>query len=494
MGYLGKKIQQKPHAICTPYPAQGHINPMLNLAKLLHHSGFYITFVHTTYNYNRLLKTHGPDSLSGLPDFQFETIPDGLPPSDAADVTQDIPALCKSTTETCLVPFKQLLAKLHNRSMASPEEVPPVTCIVSDGCMSFTVDAAEEAGLPNVLLWTTSACGFLGYANYPKLIDRGIIPLKDESYFTNGYLDKTVDGIPGMKGIRLRDFPNFVCTTNPDEIMVKYAIQEITRTARADAVILNTFDALEHDFLDGLSNIYPKVLPVGPLQLPLNQIPQSSPLHSICSSLWKDEPQCITWLNSQKPKSVVYVNYGSITVMTPQQMVEFAWGLANTKYPFLWIIRPDLVAGETAVLPPDFLEVTKGRSCLASWCPQEQVLSHTSIGGFLTHCGWNSMLESVVEGVPMVCWPFFAEQQTNCWAARTKWGIGMEIDNDVKRDKVQKMVTELMEGEKGKEMKRKAVEWKKLGAEAAGPNGSATLNFSRLINDVLLSKKIVVTT
>lgn len=181
MGSLRKETQQKPHAVCLPYPAQGHINPMLKLAKLLHHSNFYITFVHTTYNHNRHLKTHGPESLNGLPDFQFETIPDGLPPSDT-DATQDIPTLCKSTTETCLVPFKEILAKLHNKSLESPEEVPPVTCIISDGCMSFTVDAAEDAGIPNVLLWTTSACGFLGYANYPNLIDRGLIPLQGKLY------------------------------------------------------------------------------------------------------------------------------------------------------------------------------------------------------------------------------------------------------------------------------------------------------------------------
>uniref|UniRef100_A0A7N0TD25 Glycosyltransferase N-terminal domain-containing protein n=1 Tax=Kalanchoe fedtschenkoi TaxID=63787 RepID=A0A7N0TD25_KALFE len=370
MGSLEKKIQQKPHAVCIPYPAQGHLNPMLKLAKLLHHSGFYITFVHTIYNQNRLIKTNGPDSLNGLPDFQFEAIPDGLPPTDA-DATQDVIALCESTANKCLAPFKELLAKLQDKSLASPEEVPPVTSIVADGVMSFAVDAAEESGIPIALLWTTSACGFLGYASYPTLIDRGIIPLKDESYLNNGYLDKTIDGIPGMQDIRLRDFPPFARTTNIDEFIVKYILQEVTRTARADAIIMNTFDDLEHDFLDGLSKIYPKVLPIGPLQHALKQIPKSSPLHTLCSNLWREELECITWLNSQKPKSVIYVNFGSIIVMSPQQMVEFAWGLANSKYSFLWIIRPDLVAGATAVLPPEFVEDTKGRSFLA---PEEHYI------------------------------------------------------------------------------------------------------------------------
>ncbi|KAK7823528.1 7-deoxyloganetin glucosyltransferase [Quercus suber] len=159
---------EKPHAICVPYPAQGHINPMLKLAKILHYKGFHITFVNTEYNHKRLLKSRGPDSLNSLPSFQFETITDGLPESDM-DATQHIPSL--------------------------------FTCIVSDGVMSFTLDAAAELGIPDVLFWTTSACGFMGYAQYRHLIE------KMRSYLTNGHLDTIIDWIPGMKGIRLRDLP-----------------------------------------------------------------------------------------------------------------------------------------------------------------------------------------------------------------------------------------------------------------------------------------------
>ncbi|KAF8411203.1 hypothetical protein HHK36_003747 [Tetracentron sinense] len=98
---------------------------------------------------------------------------------------------------------------------------------------------------------------------------------------------------------------------------------------------------------------------------------------------------------------------------------------------------------------------------LASWCPQEQVLKHISIRGFLTHSGWNSTLESVCCGVPMIYWPFFAEQETNCRYVCKEWSIGMEIDNNIKRDEEEMLVRELMEGEKGKEMKNKATEWKR---------------------------------
>jgi hypothetical protein len=156
------QVTDKPHAVCIPFPAQGHITPMLiKLAKLLHFKGFHITFVNTEYKHKRLLKSRGSSSLDGLTDFRFEAIPDDLPETDESDATQDIPSVCESTAEYCLVPFRNLLYRL-NDSTFSPK-VPPVTCVVSDGGMSFTLDATEEFGIPNLLFHTHSACGFLGY-------------------------------------------------------------------------------------------------------------------------------------------------------------------------------------------------------------------------------------------------------------------------------------------------------------------------------------------
>ncbi|XP_027332137.1 7-deoxyloganetin glucosyltransferase-like [Abrus precatorius] len=479
MGSLGTTM--KPHAVCIPYPAQGHINPMLKLAKLLHFKGFHITFVNTVYNHKRLLKARGPDSLNGLPSFRFETIPDGLPEVDV-DATQDIPSLCESTRRTCLPHFRNLLSKLGN-----DPGVPPVTCIVSDGVMSFTLDAAQELGIPEVLFWTTSACGFMGYVQYRQLIEKGLTPLKDSSYITNGYLETTIDWVPGIKEIRLRDIPSFIRTTDSDDLMLDFLTLECKRAQNASAIVLNTFDALEHDVLEAFSSLLPPVYSIGPLNLLLNDVTDEG-LKAIESNLWKEEPECLEWLDTKEPNTVVYVNFGSITVMTSEQLIEFAWGLANSNKIFLWVIRPDLVAGENAVLPPEFVTETKNRGLLSTWCPQEEVLTHPSIGGFLTHSGWNSTLESVCGGVPMICWPFFAEQQTNCRFCCKEWGIGLEIE-DVKRDSVERLVRELMDGENGKKMKEKALEWKKLAADAAAaPNGSSFVNFENMIRDVFLGK------
>ncbi|KAK4476904.1 hypothetical protein RD792_016070 [Penstemon davidsonii] len=480
MGSISES-QNKPHAVCIPYPAQGHVSPMLKLAKLLHQNNFYITFVNTEYNHRRLLKSRGPAALDGLPDFRFATIPDGLPPSDA-DSTQDIPSLCVSTTNTCLEPFCDLLTGINS----SGGDVPPVSCIVSDGCMSFTVDAAERFGLPEVLFWTPSACGLLGYTQYKHLVEKGYTPLKDMSQLTNGYLETTLDWVPGMnKDIRLRDFPSFIRTTDPNDTMLNFLIQESSRIPRAKSLILNTFDALEHDAVSALSSMFQSVHTIGPLQLMLNHV-HDKRLDTIGSSLWKEDSECLKWLDTKEPRSVVYVNFGSITVVTAQQLTEFAWGLANSGKHFLWVVRPDIVVGDTAMLPGEFVSETKDRGILVDWCPQEKVLKHSAIGGFLTHSGWNSTIESIVGGVPVICWPFFAEQQTNCRYSCVEWEMGMEIDNDVKRDEVEVLVKELMDGEKGERMREKALEWKRKAEEATAEGGSSFVNLDNLIKEVLL--------
>ncbi|CAA7395124.1 unnamed protein product [Spirodela intermedia] len=474
MGSIPTAAEKKPHAVCVPYPAQGHVNPMMKLAKLLHSRGFHITFVNNEYNHRRLLRSQSLFSLDGIPDFKFRTIPDGLPSSDG-DCTQDTASLCESTKNNCLAPFRELLAALNASC-----EAPLVTCIVSDRGMNFTLDAAKEIGVPEVWLCTTSACGYLCYLHFRELVDRGLTPVKAMERLTKEYLNTPINWIPGMPNLRLRDLPSFWRTTDPDDFMMKFIVQMSEDCSRASAVVFNTFDDLEAPVLQALASFVPPAYTIGPLPLLVQQLPHR-PVAMVGSSLWKEDNNCLEWLDRRKPESVVYVNFGSITVMTNEQLVEFAWGLADSNQDFLWIIRPDLVKGESAVLPEEFLREIEDRGLLAIWCSQEKVLGHPAVGGFLTHSGWNSTLESICSGVPMICWPFFAEQQTNCRYSCAVWGIGMEIDGDVRREEVRSLIAELMEGEKGKEMRRRAREWKERAVDATKPGGTSSRNLDELV-------------
>jgi len=171
----------KPHAVLIPYPLQGHINPLLKLAKLLHLRGFHITFVNTEYIHKRLLKSRGPNALDGFTDFRFETIPDGLTPMDGddGDATQDLISLRESIRKNCIQPFRELLAKLHDSAKSGL--IPSVTCLVSDCIMPFTTQVAEEFALPIVILFPSSACSFLSILHFRALIEKGFIPLKGNS-------------------------------------------------------------------------------------------------------------------------------------------------------------------------------------------------------------------------------------------------------------------------------------------------------------------------
>ncbi|EXB38440.1 UDP-glycosyltransferase 85A1 [Morus notabilis] len=451
---------KKPHAVLIPFPAQGHVNPFMQLAKLLHSRGFHITFVNTEFNHRRLIRSKGPDFGNGLLDFSFETIPDGLPSSDR-DATQDVPSLFESTRKNCIGPFKELLLRLNSCS-----QVPPVRCIISDGIMSFGIKVAEDLGIPQVSFWPASTYG---------------------NFMHDGTLDTQIDWIPGMKNIQLKNLPSFMRTQSLDDILFDFPKVETQNCLKSSAIILNTFNEFEHDVLEALAAKYiPNIFTVGPLPLLSRHVPEKHPLKSLSTSLWKEDPACLEWLDKRDPNSVVYVNYGSVTTMTEESLKEFAWGLAKSKHHFLWIVRPDVVVGsDSATLPEEFFEEIKERGLIAKWCPQQQVLAHSSVAAFLTHCGWNSTLETVCAGVPVICWPFFGDQQTNCHFACTAWGIGVEVNNDVKSDEVAAIVKKMMEGDKGEKLREKVQEWKKKSVQATDIGGSSYSDFDKLIKQAL---------
>ncbi|KAH0878236.1 hypothetical protein HID58_065630, partial [Brassica napus] len=277
----------------------------------------------------------------------------------------------------------------------------------------------------------------MAFLHFQRFIEKGLTPFKVKkrrnfvSYrlliktrlkSNKEHLETVIDWIQSMKIFRLKDFPSFIRTTDPDDIKLNFSIREVERFKGATAIILNTFDDLEHDVIQSIKSMLPPVYSIGPLNLLASQeFYVDSDMRQIGLNLRREETECLDWLDTRAPNSVIFVNFGCITVM----LDEFAWGLAGSGKEFLWVNRPDL--GEGATVPPEFIRDTVDRGMMASWCPQEKVIYHPAIGGFLTHCGWNSTLESLCGGVPMICWPFFAEQPTNCKFCCDEWGVGMEI-------------------------------------------------------------------
>ncbi|KAI4320703.1 hypothetical protein MLD38_034156 [Melastoma candidum] len=178
----------KSHVVYVPVPAQSHIGGMLKLAKILHHGGFFITFINTEFNHRRLLRSSGLTSLESLPDWRFFSIPDGIPLSDAEaasepkfpGATQDISALCNSCRNYIVNPLCDLIGKLNEEvRRKNGSDVPPISHIVADVFMDFAAaPAAEKVGLPLVHLFTISACATMAltlslvHRNMPYAVER----------------------------------------------------------------------------------------------------------------------------------------------------------------------------------------------------------------------------------------------------------------------------------------------------------------------------------
>lgn len=195
-------------------------------------------------------------------------------------------------------------------------------------------------------------------------------------------------------------------------------------------------------------------------------------------SLFKpDTGSCLKWLETKQDHSVVYVSFGSIADLPKEQMKEIARSLINCKCSFLWVVRET----EQSKLPQDFTsELTEEKGLIVSWCNQLEVLSHRAVGGFVTHGGWNSTLEALSLGVPMVVMPRWTDQTTNAKLIADLWRIGVRVKSDgngvVTREEVTARVNDVMQGESGREIRRNAVRWKEMVVEAVGEGGSSDKN------------------
>ncbi|XP_068664957.1 mogroside IE synthase-like [Aristolochia californica] len=199
-------------------------------------------------------------------------------------------------------------------------------------------------------------------------------------------------------------------------------------------------------------------------------------------SLWKkDSATCKEWLDSKDDGSVVYVSFGSIANLGSLKMEEIACALKDSDYDFLWVVRES----EESNLPEKFAEESKEKGIVVRWCPQLEVLSHRAVGCFVTHCGWNSTLEALTLGVPMVAYPQWSDQPTNAKYIEDVWRVGVraKIDDEgiVRREELKNCLKEIMEGERGVEIKRNAFNWRKRVKEALEEGGSSDKNIEEFV-------------
>ncbi|KAL6978912.1 N-hydroxythioamide S-beta-glucosyltransferase [Sarracenia purpurea var. burkii] len=193
---------------------------------------------------------------------------------------------------------------------------------------------------------------------------------------------------------------------------------------------------------------------------------------------------CLSWLDDQPNQSVVYVSFGSVAELGSDQLEELAFGLRSTKYHFIWVVR----SPEESKLPQNFVaEAVESGNLVVPWCPQLEVLAHKAVGCFVTHCGWNSTLEALSLGVPMVAMPQWTDQNTNAKWVADVWGMGVRArPNDggvVRREEVERCIREVMEGDRVDEIRQNAEKWRELAVQAVGEGGSSDKN----INDFVAS-------
>jgi cyanohydrin beta-glucosyltransferase len=241
-------------------------------------------------------------------------------------------------------------------------------------------------------------------------------------YKTDGTLDIPLDWVPGMKGMRLTDMPTFCRTTDADDWLLHFHVHQMRVVSSSKAVILNTFYDIEKDVVDALAKLLPPVYTVGPLSSIVAALSESGDtLGASDASLLQEDTKCMTWLDGKAAGSVVYVSFGSHGNMGGMMLPEFAAALERCESPYLWVLRPDMAAD---------VEVGE-HGLVVSCCAQEVELRHPAVGLFVSQCGWNSILESVDAGVPVLGCPVISEQTTNCRQVSMSWASVVSCRRDL---------------------------------------------------------------
>ncbi|KAE8665646.1 putative UDP-Glycosyltransferase superfamily protein [Hibiscus syriacus] len=441
----------KPHVLVIPYPAQSHVIALMNLSQKLANQAIKITFVNSEFNHKRVIDAFGKNvAENGL--LRLVSVPDGL--EDGEDRNQ-IGKLTERLGQVMPGHLKQLIHKIN----ASDED--EISCVLTDLSLGYVVHVAVGLGIPTAAFWPASVFQLVILLSIPKLIDDGWI---DENG-TPLVKDKMFQLSPTTPAIHPTKFVWFNIDTSPStqKVMFHASWANSKAVETADWVVCNSSLELEPEGF----NLAPKVRPIGPL-------PASDRLGNLSGNFWPEDPTCLQWLDQQSPASVIYVAFGSFTVFDEIQFQEMALGLELTNRPFLWVVREDITKGKHHAYPQGFIERVGDRGRMVSWAPQGAVLEHSSIACFLSHCGWNSTIEGVSNGVPFLCWPYFGDQFLNESYICDIWKIGLKFESDergvIGKEEIKSKVEQLVGDD---DIRTRAVELKRRVTKSVGEDGSS---------------------
>ncbi|KAK3152348.1 hypothetical protein QOZ80_2BG0157700 [Eleusine coracana subsp. coracana] len=463
-------LSAPPHVIFICFPGQGHVNPMLRLAKRVASKGLLVTFTSTCAVGDKLVASAGVCAggegvAVGQGRVRFEFMDDGFRGTDLDD-------LMRHLDTTGRVEFGRVLAR-------QAEAGRPVACAVVNPFMPWAVDVAADAGVPSAVLWVQSCTVFSLYHHHVH----GLVEFPPEDD-----VEARVE-LPGLPPLAVADVPSFLLPSNPFKLLADAIITQFRTIDRASWVFVNSFTELEPDVVAALAAVTttprpPELIPVGPLidVGSHHHQQQEADDREVRGDLIKAADECVEWLNAQAPCSVVYASVGSVVVLSAEEVAEMAHGLASTGRPFLWVVRPDA----RPLLPDGFLDaVAEGRGMVVPWSPQERVLAHASTACFLTHCGWNSTLETLAAGVPVVAFPQWGDQCTDAKFLVDQLRVGVRLRaKPLGRDAVREAVEEVVGGPEAEEMRANARRWSAAARAAVAPGGSSDKHVQAFVDEV----------
>ncbi|KAI3864403.1 hypothetical protein MKX03_028439 [Papaver bracteatum] len=470
------------HIVAVPFPGRGLINPMMNFCKHLAHKlgdNIKITFVVTEEWLGILESTPMP------PQILLRSIPNVIPSEFSRSLTLDFESFLEIVVAELEAPFEAVL----NTSE-------PVSCIITDFYLTWAYSIGNQKNIPVVTFWTTSSFVFFVLCHADLLTKNGhsLANISD-------CCDEVIDYIPGISPTRLADMPLIPRGNDP-----KYNPEMIAFTMldKIQCLLIPTFYELEPQVTDTLKTIFPfPIYTIGP------SIPNTTTIiekdhhnhgKKVESSTTKyvnnKKPHYIEWLDSQPISSVLYIAFGSTVSFPGEQMEEILAGLLEIGVRYLLVSRnghhnsgvPREGGGDDTS--------TSNLGLVVQWCDQLRVLGHSSIGGFWTHCGWNSIMESIYAGVPMLTFPTSFDQIPNRKLIVDDLKVGMKVTKEfgakalVKRDEVEMIVKKFMNineaaADDVKEMRRRSSELKKMCRRALAKGGSSDTNLDAFIKDIL---------